>query len=474
MPADRASEIARALHASPIRGSTHARILRGIAQQVGGGVRRELAERLDISIATVTRSISLMSKPDLGLVQEGRHQPTGPGRPVAPLTLSRDLAMIGIAVTPERGKPGTLLGTVRYLDGSPVGGFETLVARRLGEVARTTTENFLEELATFAEELREKSQIPSGRVLGCGITIAGYVDTRGDIRKAYGGAWSSVEEPVSIRGPLEERLGLPVVVGNDVTSLVARKNLRASQPSDNYSLLVAIDYGIGGAVVVDNTTWLGAHGMAGEPGHLPATGVDQVTHLPGEDPDRAEAIHLRVPACQCETDAADLTDHPDPPGGSGDAAPAGHVEAFASPHAIERRAVENRLVDGHRPIAELAARPLADREICLLFYQGGLALGRTVVAAMNWFDPAQVLIYLPSDALHVPNRYLAGSYYLLGLQREITQNSFAENVDEVVDVRGIALDEIHEKLASGAGYLVLRRLIRLISGQAALPADGQS
>lgn len=475
---DRAADIARTLRASPIRGFTHGRILRAISQHLGGGFRRDLAERLNISTATVTRAISLMTRPELGLVEEGRHQPSGPGRPVAPLRLTQNLAMIGIAVTAHRGMPGTMVGTVAYIDGTPVPGFETPRSRPLESAARTKTADFVHELERFALSLKEESGLnESRRLLGCGITIAGYVDDRGELRGAYGGAWSSVKRPLTFHASLEAKLGIPVVVGNDITSLAVRKNFRPSQPAASYALMVAIDYGVGGAVVVKGRTWLGAHGMAGEPGHIPASAAGSVTRLPDDDPGTPEAPTLIMPSCQCETNAATLIEQAElerhAADGDGQAVRperAGHVEAFASPHAIERRAEENALVDGHRPTAELAAHPRADRSVSLLFYQGGLALGRAVVSVINWLDPERVVIYLPSDTLHVTNRYLAGSYYLDGLEQEIKKHAFAKtDIDKVVEIRGLSSESIHGRLASGAAYLVLRRLILLINGEEELP-----
>ena len=467
--ADRAADAARALHNSTIRGFTHGRILRGIAQQVGGGARRELAEALDISTATVTRAVSMMSTRGLGLIEEGRHQPSGPGRPVAPLILSRSLAMIGIAVTPERGKPAAMFGTVCHLDGSPIDPSKTIEPRPLGVAARKNKNDFLHEIGAYALDLKKMSNLEDGDILGCGVTIAGYVGSDGDIRGAYGGSWSSVDQPFVIRKTLEEHLGIPVIVGNDTTSLAIRKNLRPSQPSDNYTLLIALDYGVGGALVINNKTWLGAHGMASEPGHLPATGAARVTYLSDEDPKSASAITPMMPSCQCETDAADLDEHGSSPQLAELRERSGHVEAFASPHAIERRAFENGYTAQYRPVGELAARPRSDREISMLFYQGGLALGRAVLSGINWIDPERVVIYLPADQLHVPNQYLAGSYYLRGLDDEIARNSFTGNMESVVSVRGLSLENMYGRLASGAAYLVLRRLIRLVNGEEQLP-----
>ena len=136
----------------------------------------------------------------------------------------------------------------------------------------------------------------------------------------------------------------------------------------------------------------------------------------------------------------------------------GHVEAFAAPRAIISRAKAKGLA-GNRlaSIDELAARPWTETKLAELFLQGGIALGRTICAAINWINPERVLVYLPS-ALYEPNRYLAGSFYLVGLRPEIQASAFSAGRNTPLQIIRTSSAEMEGRLAAAAAYLVFAEL----------------
>lgn len=444
---DRAAEIAKKLHESSIKKFTFGRILRGVAQQAGGGRRDLLAESLHISNATVARALTLMMDDKLALLEDGVPRRNGPGRPVAPLQLRRKLAMIGIAVICRGGTAHALACTVVYLDGSPVSTTETPEVVKLGDRAQDQWSVLGDEIARVALRLKYDSGIDPDDIIGCGVTLGEYIGRSGGTGRSYGG---SISLGVSLREPLENQIGVPVVVGNDVTSLAVRKNLRPGQPAENYAMLVPIDFGVGGALVVNNKSWLGAHGMAGEPGHLPAYGVTAISRLPDDSEDSAPiALEASSPPCRCEVESQ-TSDY------------AGHVEAFASPYGICRRAELSGGAIAPGTTAQLATR--ADRQASLLFYQGGAALGSAAVSIINWFDPERVLVYLPTELSMTFD--LAGDYYVRGFWDELKKRAFlVDQLESVVTIKTVSEERLRSQLASGAAYLVLRRLVRLINGE---------
>jgi glucokinase len=96
----------------------------------------------------------------------------------------------------------------------------------------------------------------------------GLVDPgRDSVRAAPNLGWSEV--PV---GPwLAEELGLPVVVRNNVHGMAAGE-LRVSGVPEPCALYLYVGFGVGGAVVADGRVLEGAHGAAGELGHLAVRG----------------------------------------------------------------------------------------------------------------------------------------------------------------------------------------------------------
>jgi predicted NBD/HSP70 family sugar kinase len=136
----------------------------------------------------------------------------------------------------------------------------------------------------------------------------------------------------------------------------------------------------------------------------------------------------------------------------------GHVAAFAVPRAIIERAKLKGLADERLDkIDELAARPRAETELGDLFLQGGAALGRTIAAAINWINPEQVIIYLPT-ALYEANPYLAGSFYLAGLNYDIEMSTFSPGRRTCIRCIVSSDAEMEDRLAAAAAYLVFERL----------------
>lgn len=98
-----------------------------------------------------------------------------------------------------------------------------------------------------------------------GAGVAGAVTRDGVVRYSpnIGGA---VELPV--RALLAEATGLPVYVDNDATSAMwAELHLGAARGARDV-VLVALGTGIGGGLVLDRQLVRGAHGFAGEIGHM--------------------------------------------------------------------------------------------------------------------------------------------------------------------------------------------------------------
>jgi glucokinase len=104
-----------------------------------------------------------------------------------------------------------------------------------------------------------------GRVTAVGIAVPGLVDeTRGIARASVNIGWR--EQP--LRDRLIERLGVPVVVLQDVRAAARAEGLLGAGRDCQSWLLITLGTGIGGAVVTDGRPFPGAHGTAGEIGHI--------------------------------------------------------------------------------------------------------------------------------------------------------------------------------------------------------------
>lgn len=174
---------------------------------------------------------------------------------------------------------------------------------------------------------------------------------------------------------LADALGLPASVLNDVHAHGLGEALHGAAAGARSALVVAVGTGIGGCHVVDGLPVLGAHGVAGHVGHVPAP----------------EAAGMR---CSCGR--------------------TGHLEALASGSGVEAE-VERRtgLRLAAREIAALAAGQRAPRQPVAgdveppdrrrdegeaavvardVLTLAGRATGRVVGGLLNVLDPAVVVV----------------------------------------------------------------------------------
>jgi glucokinase len=98
-----------------------------------------------------------------------------------------------------------------------------------------------------------------------GIAVPGIVDEqRGIASYAANLGWRDVP----LRALLTKRLGIPVALGHDVrTGGLAEGRIGAGKGADRF-LFVPLGTGIAGAIGIDGRVEAGAHGFAGEIGHV--------------------------------------------------------------------------------------------------------------------------------------------------------------------------------------------------------------
>jgi glucokinase len=143
-------------------------------------------------------------------------------------------------------------GTVHHEERHP-----TLAARGPDAV----TANILEVAAGLAGTARADGLAP----VAVGVAVPGVVDEENGVA-----VWSSNVgfRDVPLRSLIEERLNLPAALGHDVrVGGIAEARLGAGQ-GERHVLFAAIGTGIAAALVVNGAGYHGAHGAAGELGHI--------------------------------------------------------------------------------------------------------------------------------------------------------------------------------------------------------------
>lgn len=305
----------------------------GLLGTQGPTSRAAIARRLRLSPATVTQAIKELVAN--GSVRELSSVPSNGGRPATLLGLAREGAgAIGVKITADH---------LAIVDVSIA-----------GEVLRSTTVPFdpsrPNAIEVFSAILRESVADHPGLLLGVGVGVPGSVDAQdnGVVTSSMIG-WTQVP----LGAVLRDALGVPVLIDNDVHAVAAAQLLYgAGREFDTY-IVVTIGLGIGCAVVIDRTIYRGAHGGAGEIGHIPVT------------PDG--------PVCQCGA--------------------TGCLEAYVGAPALVRDARRGRVIGPRGTIEALQRAANRDDEKAAVAFKGaGSMLGRVLAGVANTLDPQAIVL----------------------------------------------------------------------------------
>ncbi|MFF4502961.1 ROK family protein [Streptomyces sp. NPDC001401] len=124
----------------------------------------------------------------------------------------------------------------------------------------------VEGILDFAAELSAHGAEHFGEpASAAGVAVPGIVDAdRGIASYAANLGWRDVP----LRDLLAQRLGIPVALGHDVrTGGLAEGRIGAGQGTDRF-LFIPLGTGIAGAIGIGGRVEAGAHGFAGEIGHI--------------------------------------------------------------------------------------------------------------------------------------------------------------------------------------------------------------
>ena len=166
------------------------------------------------------------------------------------MSSAHDLPAIGIDIGGTK-----VAGGVVQPDGTI-----TATARRAtpGKSVRATED----AIAAVVEELAETH---GGPLVGVGVGAAGWFDRTGDtVLFSPHLAWRN--QP--LRHDLTERLRRPLWVGNDADAAAWAEYRYGAARGSDLAVMITLGTGIGGGMVIDGRLQRGAHGVAGEWGHM--------------------------------------------------------------------------------------------------------------------------------------------------------------------------------------------------------------
>ncbi|KND26789.1 ROK family transcriptional regulator [Streptomyces stelliscabiei] len=300
--------------------------------------RAEIARRAALSPAAVTKAVRPLIETGY-LVEEADGEPRPVlGRPANPVRVDGGRALfIGVKVTGDEiiAVLTDLCCRVRVARHAPLGD------RRPAGVLATLSDLIL--------ELRTRAQEFGVAVRGVGIAVSGDVDAaEGMVRYSPFLEWRDV--PLAHLAAMTT--GLPVTVDNDVRALTGAEQWFGAGVGLSDFALVTVGAGIGCGLVVGGRVVSGAHGVAGEIGHL--------------------SLDPAGPRCHCGN--------------------RGCVEAVASESAIVRdvRAATGRDVADAAEALDLAHR--GDPGAREVYARAGAVIGRAIGSVVNLLGPERVII----------------------------------------------------------------------------------
>lgn len=309
-------------------------ILRLIAG-AGPIARAEIARRLRLSPATVTNVTRELV--DGGLVTVVDRAPSRGGRPALLLGIVGGAAeAVGVKVAPDH-----LVGVRVNLDAEVLERFEL----PFDAAAPTAISRLIDVLRP-----RAGSEPDRPLLLGVGLGVPGVVD---------GDDQSVVDSPllgwnkVALGARVQQELGVPVLVDNDVNTLAVAERLYGRGRTLDDFITVTIGRGVGLGIIAAGDVYRGAHGGAGEFGHVTVA----------ED----------GPQCACGR--------------------RGCLEAIVADPALVRRAIAERLLPEGADVDQLRTLAAAgDLSAVRIFADAGTVLGRAVANVVNILGPGLVLI----------------------------------------------------------------------------------
>ncbi|MDR2529874.1 MAG: ROK family protein [Synergistaceae bacterium] len=154
--------------------------------------------------------------------------------------------------------------------GVDLGGHKIAAGRVDGESIETRleerTESSREPGAVIAQIARVAHELGAGRDVPVGICVPGGLDAqreRAMMITNFAG-WNGLP----IRQMFEDAIGAPVVVENDANAYALGEGLAGAAKGVSDYVVLTLGTGLGGGVVIGGRLLTGAHGMAGELGHM--------------------------------------------------------------------------------------------------------------------------------------------------------------------------------------------------------------
>jgi predicted NBD/HSP70 family sugar kinase len=246
-------------------GKVNRTVILELLRERGVMSRVEIAEASGLSPATVNRLVSRLTREHLIVFDS--HAPSTGGRPPR---LVRYNARIESVIVIDVGATETR-GAVADLDG-------VFLSR---ESQRTNADDVgagggqsVHDLLALVDHLMADAIERRLRPRGIAIGVPSVVKPGGIVEWAPALGWREM----ALGDLVRSRAGLPTFIENDVNLLALGEHRRGAGVGTHTMVALAIEAGLGGALIIEDQLYRGANSAAGEVGYM-LTGRESLDHL---------------------------------------------------------------------------------------------------------------------------------------------------------------------------------------------------
>lgn len=302
-----------------------------------GLTRAELGRLTGLSRPALSQRVDALM--ERRLVRESADLPSTGGRPPLSLVFNHD---VGVILTADLGATHARLA-VTDLAGQVLAELPEDL-----EIARGPEEVLDVVGAQFGELLDQVGRAPAD-VRGVGVGVPGPVEfaTGRPVSPPIMPGWDGF----SIPGHLARRFDVPILVDNDVNIMALGEHWTNWREQRDF-LFVKVGTGVGCGIVAEGRIYRGAQGAAGDIGHIPVAGHDDVI-------------------CECGN--------------------TGCLEAVAGGRALARAARELGY-DAHNSRDVVALVRARSVDVVRLVRESGRTLGAVLSSLVNAFNPGVIVI----------------------------------------------------------------------------------
>lgn len=223
--------------------------------ETGPVSRKDIAQITGLTPAAVTQICNDFMEQGLLMETGQTGESTGAGRKTVLVDINYDYAYI-YAINIEQEQTTIALSNMKG---------EVKELRQIPTKTGDEPTALLEQIADACKEIIKKHNRLAKKIAGASVGITGIVDKqRGCSVHAYG-IW---KQEVPVCDILEEKLGCPVVIENNVNAFAMAELMYGLGRKYDNLLVIKWGPGVGSTIVIDNKVYEGRRGKAAELGHF--------------------------------------------------------------------------------------------------------------------------------------------------------------------------------------------------------------